>query len=317
MAVVDRNILRAGDLRAALGDRRAAQGRDQRGARGRQEVQHAGVEPLHQRDPRPHPQRAGARLLTGTAAHPLRGHLRRPRQSRSPHRRARRRGRRRRARACSAWAIWSATAPTRWPAWRRWASGPARWWRATTSTARSGCWTCAGSTPAARAAALWTREQLDDGHRGFLTGLPADPDDGGRHARAREPAQPGGVGLSRLRGGRPRRCSATSTRGSASSATRTCPASGRWASGGPDHSGRLDRPEAQVRLDDGRRYLINVGSVGQPRDRDPRACYAIWDREAPRGDDPARRLRSPRPRPAKILAAGLPRALADRLAHGS
>jgi predicted phosphodiesterase len=25
------------------------------------------------------------------------------------------------------------------------------------------------------------------------------------------------------------------------------------------------------------RYLINVGSVGQPRDRDPRACYAIYD----------------------------------------
>ena len=43
----------------------------------------------------------------------------------------------------------------------------------------------------------------------------------------------------------------------------------------------------------GRRYLINVGSVGQPRDRDPRACYAIWDREARLGDDPARRLRSP------------------------
>ncbi len=27
------------------------------------------------------------------------------------------------------------------------------------------------------------------------------------------------------------------------------------------------------------RYLINVGSVGQPRDDDPRACYAIYDPE--------------------------------------
>jgi predicted phosphodiesterase len=25
------------------------------------------------------------------------------------------------------------------------------------------------------------------------------------------------------------------------------------------------------------RYLVNVGSVGQPRDRDPRACYVVYD----------------------------------------
>lgn len=30
-------------------------------------------------------------------------------------------------------------------------------------------------------------------------------------------------------------------------------------------------------LEDGKRYLVNVGSVGQPRDGDPRACYAIYD----------------------------------------
>jgi diadenosine tetraphosphatase ApaH/serine/threonine PP2A family protein phosphatase len=28
------------------------------------------------------------------------------------------------------------------------------------------------------------------------------------------------------------------------------------------------------------RYLINVGSVGQPRDRDPRACYTVWSGDA-------------------------------------
>ncbi len=27
----------------------------------------------------------------------------------------------------------------------------------------------------------------------------------------------------------------------------------------------------------GSRYLVNVGSVGQPRDNDPRACYVIYD----------------------------------------
>lgn len=27
----------------------------------------------------------------------------------------------------------------------------------------------------------------------------------------------------------------------------------------------------------GKKYILNVGSVGQPRDRDTRACYVIWD----------------------------------------
>ena len=37
-----------------------------------------------------------------------------------------------------------------------------------------------------------------------------------------------------------------------------------------------DRP---VRLDSTRRYTVNVGSVGHPRDDDPRASYAIYDYE--------------------------------------
>ena len=32
-----------------------------------------------------------------------------------------------------------------------------------------------------------------------------------------------------------------------------------------------------IALDQGRKYLINPGSVGQPRDGDPRAAYAIYD----------------------------------------
>ncbi|MBA3684125.1 MAG: metallophosphoesterase family protein [Planctomycetes bacterium] len=31
---------------------------------------------------------------------------------------------------------------------------------------------------------------------------------------------------------------------------------------------------------DGARYLINVGSVGQPRDRDPRSCYTLFSGDA-------------------------------------
>jgi diadenosine tetraphosphatase ApaH/serine/threonine PP2A family protein phosphatase len=35
--------------------------------------------------------------------------------------------------------------------------------------------------------------------------------------------------------------------------------------------------ETANRIELGRKYLINVGSVGQPRDFDNRACYAIYD----------------------------------------
>ncbi len=37
--------------------------------------------------------------------------------------------------------------------------------------------------------------------------------------------------------------------------------------------------DKHVRLDERRRYAINVGSVGQPRDNDPRASYALYDYE--------------------------------------
>lgn len=32
-----------------------------------------------------------------------------------------------------------------------------------------------------------------------------------------------------------------------------------------------------VMIEEGKRFLINIGSVGSPRDRDPRACYCIYD----------------------------------------
>lgn len=38
--------------------------------------------------------------------------------------------------------------------------------------------------------------------------------------------------------------------------------------------------DAGFDLSDGKQYLINVGSVGQPRDRDPRACYVLFTGDA-------------------------------------
>lgn len=63
------------------------------------------------------------------------------------------------------------------------------------------------------------------------------------------------------------------------------------------------------------RALVNVGSVGQPRDRDPRAAYAVYDSEARRVW--IRRVAYDTEREAdRILRAGLPRYLAERLRVG-
>lgn len=71
----------------------------------------------------------------------------------------------------------------------------------------------------------------------------------------------------------------------------------------------------RLTLGPGQRLLVNVGSVGQPRDRDPRAAYAVWDSGT--GDVALHRVAyDVATAQAKIVKAGLPRFLADRLAHG-
>ena len=60
---------------------------------------------------------------------------------------------------------------------------------------------------------------------------------------------------------------------------------------------------------------MNVGSVGQPRDGDPRAAYGVLDEEA--GTITCYRVEYPVERAqARIRDAGLPEALARRLALG-
>jgi diadenosine tetraphosphatase ApaH/serine/threonine PP2A family protein phosphatase len=82
---------------------------------------------------------------------------------------------------------------------------------------------------------------------------------------------------------------------------------GRVAAVGPGDGSALDLR--------GRRALLNPGSVGQPRDGDPRASYAIFEPEAGRiswhrvGYDVAGVQ-------AAMRAAGLPPSLAARLSFG-
>jgi len=71
----------------------------------------------------------------------------------------------------------------------------------------------------------------------------------------------------------------------------------------------------EIELDEGVRYLINVGSVGQPRDLNPRASFGFYDAVArtvtiERVEYPIARVQ------AKIASAQLPEALAQRLLVG-
>jgi diadenosine tetraphosphatase ApaH/serine/threonine PP2A family protein phosphatase len=70
-----------------------------------------------------------------------------------------------------------------------------------------------------------------------------------------------------------------------------------------------------IPLDDANRYLVNPGSVGQPRDGDPRAGFGIVDTAAKemtifRVEYPISKAQ------ARILEEGLPDVLAQRLALG-
>jgi diadenosine tetraphosphatase ApaH/serine/threonine PP2A family protein phosphatase len=163
----------------------------------------------------------------------------------------------------------------------------------------------------ARAAAEWTRERLDDDHRTWLGALPLRYELGDAtlvHASPEAPDEweylvtpaDGWSAFPHF-------------------ATRWCfvghsHVPGVWSLGssGPDFEPRPSTIAAEA----GRRYIINVGSVGQPRDRDPRAAYAIWDVDAGRVE--LRRVSyDVQTARDKIVEAGLPRFLGDRLAVGT
>lgn len=75
-------------------------------------------------------------------------------------------------------------------------------------------------------------------------------------------------------------------------------------------------PLAGFRLEPEDRALLNPGSVGQPRDRDPRASFLIFDTDT--GE--ATWIRVPydvKACQAKMIAAGLPRVFAARLSEGT
>lgn len=72
---------------------------------------------------------------------------------------------------------------------------------------------------------------------------------------------------------------------------------------------------SKFKVEPGKKYFVNVGSVGQPRDNNPKAAYVVYDLDEKTIE--LRRLDYDIPTAQrKILAAKLPSRLAERLALG-
>jgi len=72
---------------------------------------------------------------------------------------------------------------------------------------------------------------------------------------------------------------------------------------------------SKFKIEAGKKYFVNVGAVGQPRDNNPKAAYVVYD--VHESTIELRRLEYDiATAQKKILAAGLPERLAERLAYG-
>jgi diadenosine tetraphosphatase ApaH/serine/threonine PP2A family protein phosphatase len=162
----------------------------------------------------------------------------------------------------------------------------------------------------AAAAARWTREQLDEDARGYLESLAPSAESEGLelfHASPRDPvweyvltedAAAAALALTR---------SPAVLVGHSHVALAVSQDGSRLAGG-------LAPPGTHAQFDE-RRFLLNPGSVGQPRDGDPRAAYLVLDLERSRAA--FERVEYPIEQTQReIRAARLPEVLASRLAHG-
>jgi diadenosine tetraphosphatase ApaH/serine/threonine PP2A family protein phosphatase len=164
----------------------------------------------------------------------------------------------------------------------------------------------------ARAAIEWTRRQLNDDHRRFLTELPFVHEESDRlfvHANAVAPERWAYV-TNRLEAARS--LAATRCR-SVFCGHLHVPGVYHMAPNGL--LGEFTPMAGAISLLPERRWLAVLGAVGQPRDRNPDACYALLDD----GENELTyvRVAYDAARAAeKILDAGLPPALAARLLQG-
>jgi len=80
------------------------------------------------------------------------------------------------------------------------------------------------------------------------------------------------------------------------------------------HSNGFSR-KSKLTLEQDVRYIVNVGSVGQPRDGNPKTCFCIYDDES-KEVEYIRLNYDIEKTKEKIIRAGLPVFLADRLTKG-
>ena len=167
-------------------------------------------------------------------------------------------------------------------------------------------------TPLARAAIEWTRDVLTQETRAWLASLPARLDDPAFlavHGSPRDPIEEYIIDLP------------TSLAIFTAHAFSLClvghshvPGAFILQADGAVSARRLPVGRG-VRLARAARYIVNVGSVGQPRDGDPRASYLVLDTTARTAT--LRRLEyAVAATQEKMAARGLPTPLAERLALG-
>lgn len=165
--------------------------------------------------------------------------------------------------------------------------------------------------PEARSALLWTRKELTDDSRDFLSGLPEKIEIGQVTLSHGSPRHPVWEYLLDTR---------TATINFEYFTTRLCFVGHThlpvvYTLHNENNLARLNIPESNIKISLPQRAIINPGSVGQPRDRDPRAAFAIYDDENNTWD--YRRAEYNIPSVQKRMeAAGLPRRHIDRLTAG-
>ncbi len=168
----------------------------------------------------------------------------------------------------------------------------------------------AGFNPAAAEALVWTADRLGEGERGYLAGLPLTAEAGrflAVHASPSAPAEWRYVLTLNDAGEEMGRFAADVCflGHSHSPAVWMQPAGGSLRT----------VSESRFEFAAGARYIVNAGSVGQPRDGDPRACCLVLDEAS--GELSFHRLEYDIAAvQAKMREAGLPEVLASRLGSG-
>jgi len=171
-----------------------------------------------------------------------------------------------------------------------------------------------GFNAVAKSAVRWTSEMLTSEHRDWLAALPQGPqsvDDFVEICHG-SPYDEDAYIFDELDA---LRALKASTRALCLFGHTHYPAAFELSEGTFDSIGPAASAETRLPLRDAVKYLLNPGSVGQPRDGNPRAAYAIVDAGAKRVD--LFRLIYPvEVAQAKVLKAGLPEVLAQRLGMG-